>query len=141
MRQSGSRGLLGRDRVDGDGDGGIGYKRDKERQGDHFFPRTLRGVAKKGAREMLPIKVVEGGPDRVGLQALAGRLSRRGGSTPPEGDFGACLPGGRGRGAMWGRWGTVVREEGSRGGVGGVANRVEEPTWSPSRGSPPPPAA
>jgi len=42
---------------------------------------------------------------------------------------------------MWGRWGTVAREEGSRGGVGGVANRVEEPTWSPSREPPPPPAA
>lgn len=36
----------------------------------------------------------------MGLEALAGRLNRRGGSTPPEGDFGA---GGEVRGAIYGR--------------------------------------
>lgn len=125
--------------------------REKRRgQGDYFFPRTLSAARKEGgerdaAHQGGGSRRVEGGPDRVGLEALAGRLNRRGGSTPPEGDFGACLPEREGkgerRGATWGRWGTVVRKEGSRGGVGGVANRVEEPTWSPSRGPPPPPAA
>lgn len=51
----------------------------------------------------------KGGPDKVELEALAGRLSRRGGSTPPEGDFGACLRELSGNGE-----GTVVREGGSR---------------------------
>jgi len=32
-----------------------------------------------------------GARERVGLEALAGRLSRRGGSTPPEGDLGTRL--------------------------------------------------
>lgn len=73
----------------------------------------------------------------MGLEALAGRLSRRGGSTPPEGDFSACL---RGLSGERGGWAPLYRK-GDRGGVGGVADRVEEPTWSPSRGPPPPPAA
>lgn len=70
--------MLGRDRVDGDGDGGIGSKRDKERQGDHFFPSYSARRAKKGAREMLPFKVVEvegwkGGPTGWGWRRwLAG---------------------------------------------------------------------
>lgn len=72
-----------------------------------------------------PIKVEEGirGPR---FEALAGRLSRRGGSTPPEGDLGARRKAG-------------VRGEGHRGprhGVGGTGKNE-----APSRGPPPPPAA
>lgn len=67
------------------------------------FPYFPYGAAQqKGARERCCLsrwrrqrERERGGPDRVGLEALAGRLSRRGGSTPPEGDFGARLTGGK----------------------------------------------
>lgn len=113
----------------------------REREiGELFFCAFfLCNVQQKGAKEMLPIEMEqakrekererkrgERGPDKVGLKALAGRLSRRGGSTPPEGDFGACLRGLSGNGEV----GTVVREGGSHwcgrggGGQGGRANVV-----------------
>lgn len=82
-------------------------KRERGREGDYFFLRAFfspQRAIEEGEREILPIEMVEakkerkkererrkGGPDRVGLEALAGRLSRRGGSTPPEGDFSARL--------------------------------------------------
>lgn len=69
----------------------------------------------------------ERGSDKVRLEALAGRLSRRGGSTPPEGDFGACLRGYRGTG----RLGTVVRE-----GIAKVWEGWWRTGWKSQRGPP-----
>lgn len=57
----------------------------------------------------------ERGPDRVGLETLAGRLSRRGGSTPPEGDLGARLRELSGNGEVGC---TVV--QGGKGGTEGI---------------------
>lgn len=99
----------------------------RERGGLHFFPLFLliAGRRRFVGEEEGPIKVEEGirGPR---FEALAGRLSRRGGSTPPEGDLGARRKAG-------------VRGEGHRGprhGVGGTGKNE-----APSRGPPPPPAA
>lgn len=76
-------------------------RRRQRSQGDYFFFSFLpcsctacnnrRGYNKEGERCCL-IQVEEGEEKeaqhrRVGLETLAGRLSRRGGSTPPEGDF------------------------------------------------------
>jgi len=137
MRQDGSRGCSAALATE-----------ERERGKGLFFLRTLsarRGAAtEENEGEMLPIEMLwklremkEGGHDRVGLEALAGRLSRRGGSTPPEGDLAARFTGLRREGKMR----APLRGKGDRGDVGGVADRVEEPTWSPSYGPPPLPTA
>jgi hypothetical protein len=82
--------------------GRVSHGRERKRQGIIFSPYSLRrgAATEENERETLPIEMPwklremkEGGHDRVGLEALAGRLSRRGGSTPPEGDSAARFTG------------------------------------------------
>lgn len=101
------------------GGGGVG----REARGITFsvlFFRALHGMQQqKGiqqrGRETLSDPEVEEGEEkeaqhrRVGLETLAGRLSRRGGSTPPEGDFELRVYGGGGGYRRRERWGNARR--------------------------------